>query len=578
LKPRRVRRTDSERHDAVVPFQDHPVAPLETAWSFDAGDATEILGDDEDFERLRSAYLWWDDAAASERGRPIRADGKLPIAKIIDGELRVVWNGLTAAVGAINGARQRPDIPADQLRGAFNHAIRYYREINKGLPDDEQKQIPEFRGDAADTDTDNDGDGDGTTTHDDSTKRELRYDRVPLLRPSVRMDNGRMFVQGFVAKPGVLVYKNADGREFRELIPADELHDPRSLETLAQAPVTLEHPRVDVDSSNVDQLAVGNVGDEVQVLKDNGFVRVSMVLRRDDVINAVRTRDKTELSPGYTVLIDPTPGVDPVFGRYDAIQRGRRYNHLAVTTAARGGHDIHLRADAAVQVVEPPPAVREAPMFLKLLLPILLSGLTAAGVSRDDADEITKPVRDFDPEKREDAAGAAESVMMTALQKAFDTMNSQLATITGERDALLQAKADQNGHEEENHDSLMEFHGERVQLEALAKANKIDTATDEVRKLDNAELRAKIVKALKPDVDLESRGDTADAYCRAFLDLHANGKSRSDTAWDKFSHADAPVDQPEGRTDGGDDKPKTTGEAYRRSLDTAFDEQKPGRV
>lgn len=576
-----VRRTDSDRVDAVVPFQDHPVAPLDTPWSFDGADAQALLGDDQDFDRLRKAYLWWDAETARARGNPIIGDFKLPFAKLIDGKIQAVWNGLTSAVAAINGARQKPDIPADQLRGAFNHALRYYAKINKDLEDEEKKAIPEFKGDVSG----NDGahEEEEEERDDSGLKREWRKDRVPFLRPSMRMDDGRLMLQAFIAKPGILTYRLADGREVRELITAAELHDPVSLRTLGQAPVTLEHPRVDVDSDNVKELAIGNVGDVVTIA-DDGFIKVNMVIRRADGISAVQSRDKGETSPGYTTLIDPTPGVDPEFGRYDAIQRGRRYNHVAVTEAARGGHDIKLRADSGIQILPPsdvpvPPTVPvpEATMHLRLM-PLLLSSLALMGMERTDADALIKPLGDLKVDRADaNSVNAADTLIMDTLRSAFDKMSGAYQTLKGEHDALVAANKkakDEEHNEEDKHDAFMVMHTDRLALEVLAKANDVDPASADIRKLDNAGLRKAVAMKLNPAM----KADSSDDYVRAYIDAHAKLDTRAD-AWAAHSTEDVQVpradDVDDRRADAGKKPPTSPAAAHRRAIDSAFADAQP---
>ena len=172
--------------------------------------------------------------------------------------------------------------------------------------------------------------------------RALNFSR-PRPRPGVHP--GR----GYAAKPAVCV-PSADGTTTRELIPAEELHRPDSLATLARAVLTLEHPREDVGPANVSEYSVGDLDGEVVVERD-GFVKVRLAIRRGDAIDAFR-RGVRELSTGRTVRIDATPGVHPTLGPYDAIQRDLRYNHLALTAKGRNGPSIRVRADGAYQITE----------------------------------------------------------------------------------------------------------------------------------------------------------------------------------------------------------------------------------
>ena len=183
---------------------------------------------------------------------------------------------------------------------------------------------------------------------------ERRCDRGDLA-PLRRTDEGYLIVEGYVAKPGILVYIDPDGRKVRELVTAENLHKADSLETLKRKPVTLQHPRKDVDPRTVKQFRVGSLGEAITV-SDDGRIKVSFTVERSDAIAAVE--DGThELSPGYRVDVLVMPGVHETFGAYDAIQLSRRYNHVAIVDRARGGPSIKLRADSGYRL----PATKTKP-------------------------------------------------------------------------------------------------------------------------------------------------------------------------------------------------------------------------
>lgn len=210
-----------------------------------------------------------------------------------------------------------------------------------------------------------------------------RFDRGEL-RPMERTPEGFLMVEGFIARPGVMEYRTSDGGSVRELIEEVELHDAVSLGSLAMKPVTNDHPTEDVTPDNAARLSVGAVDPEIDVVKIGGFVRIRFVVQNRDAIDAIDS-GKRELSPGYRCEIDPTPGTHPVYGRYDARQLRRRYNHAAIVDRARGGSEIRLRADSAQQTTPPtaPPLSTEAFMH-----PSLVALLTLLGVSRFDDEKI----------------------------------------------------------------------------------------------------------------------------------------------------------------------------------------------
>jgi len=266
-----------------------------------------------------------------------------------------------------------------------------------------------------------------------------RYDRGvgQLLRPFRRDTDGAVLYECQVAHPGVLIYQNADGSTRRELVPAETLTDPAWLESLARATVTLQHPPEEVRPETYQKYSVGDTTDPdaSEVTAAGGHVRIKLAVRRKDALDAVRD-GVVEISPGYQVTCAETPGVDPVHGRYDAIQIARRANHLAIVDAARGGNTCHLRADGHQET----PAWRASPR--KEVNVKLLEFLLAQGVTRADADTLVND--------------ASMSPAMAALAAAHDKLHEKLsaaeqelaeekaahATTKGSADAMKKAYDD----------------------------------------------------------------------------------------------------------------------------------------
>ena len=59
---------------------------------------------------------------------------------------------------------------------------------------------------------------------------------------------------------------------------------------------------------------------------DRQFVRATLAIQEHDAITRVDRGELVELSAGYRLMIDPTPGVTPAGERYDAVQRALRRN------------------------------------------------------------------------------------------------------------------------------------------------------------------------------------------------------------------------------------------------------------
>lgn len=73
-----------------------PRAPLDTPWGWEAGAQAEVLGDPPSWQRYARAHLWRDPQRAGQR-----SGYKFPIARMVDGELQLVFRGAAAVVGAL---------------------------------------------------------------------------------------------------------------------------------------------------------------------------------------------------------------------------------------------------------------------------------------------------------------------------------------------------------------------------------------------------------------------------------------------------------------------------------------------
>jgi hypothetical protein len=353
---------------------------------------------------------------------------------------------------------------------------------------------------------------------------EYRQDRGELLAP-VRLPNGTLLVEGFAAREGVLEYRRADGSVRRELVTTEVLR--ASLGTLGRAPVTLEHPHADrypdgVTPQNVRDLGVGDTDGTVS-LEAGGFVRVQLAVRRDDAIEAVQA-GKRELSPGYGVKLGPG-GVHPVYGRYDAEQLERVYNHLAIVDRARGGAEVRLRADSAVATTvirldapavpastpsgaSRPQESRVNPKFLRLLT---LLGVTSRVDSDDGAIEAACAMLD----QRKDAADRSATEHKAAIDK-----------LTAERDTekTRADTAEARVRELEQAEVTRADAAARTELEATAKALGLKPE----QHADSKALRRAIATA---HLGAEVKADASDDYIRALCDLakgRVDGGDRDD--------------------------------------------------
>ena len=375
------------------------------------------------------------------------------------------------------------------------------------------------------------------------------------LRKATRTPEGYLLVDTYLARPGVYEYRNPDGTITRELILEDELHRADSLATLGGKPVTLEHPPEDVNAENWSKHSVGEIPPDIVVTED-GRIKVQYFIKRKDAIDAVEGGVR-EASPGYSCIIDPTPGQHPKYGRYDAVQKDRKYNHGAITRAARGGPEIHMRADSAWQVHEDantdPPEKRSARRRIQTLVdngtlaPVRERKCADCGAQASEYDHVDgykdqKAFEKIEPvcaschhkrtnnRKDEEDMADKEQSRLEALMEENAKLKADMAEYKKKSEdtekELAEFKKKSEDADKENTDlkektsldSLNAWRVERNKLETLAKGSRIDGFD----KMDNVTLRKAVAIAVLPS----ARKDASDEYYSAVVDTMLTDKVR----------------------------------------------------
>jgi hypothetical protein len=244
-----------------------------------------------------------------------------------------------------------------------------------------------------------------------------RFDRGAISPNWEKTPDGFLRVHGTFSRTGCLSYKRADGSTQVEYRPEEEVAHRDSILSLGGLPVTHEHPPELLTPANTRQYQRGSTGTEVKY--DNGFVKGVVILTDAELIAAVERGDARELSIGYRVQIDRTPGVTATGERYDAIQRRIVGNHLAVTREGRSGSEVRLHMDSAFSIDPPPPSPPSPPPLEAHEMTTAVAALSSAtatlatalaGQSRSDGKQRSMPIQelamDMDPE--DDSEGDPE--------------------------------------------------------------------------------------------------------------------------------------------------------------------------
>lgn len=120
---------------AAVPYKDTGTAAEDTEWSAPTlsdftGDSWDELSDSEK-RRIAAHFAWSANMPPETYG-----DLKLPHHKPASSGIGpAIWRGVSAAMGALLGARGGVDIPSGDRRSVYNHLSKHYDQYDKEPPD-----------------------------------------------------------------------------------------------------------------------------------------------------------------------------------------------------------------------------------------------------------------------------------------------------------------------------------------------------------------------------------------------------------------------------------------------------------
>jgi hypothetical protein len=113
-----------------------PTAPRERDWDWDGTDKLDRIIRERGWDGVALAHAWHDPQEDPDNDPPQEKGAyKLPHHELIDGELRVVWRGVVAAMTVVNGARGGVDIPESDRRNVYDHLAAHYGEFDEEPPE-----------------------------------------------------------------------------------------------------------------------------------------------------------------------------------------------------------------------------------------------------------------------------------------------------------------------------------------------------------------------------------------------------------------------------------------------------------
>lgn len=171
--------------------------------------------------------------------------------------------------------------------------------------------------------------------------RVLRIDAVTVLRQDAEVTpEGFHLFNALYARTGTQDYDDGRGGIIVEYRPDAEVFHPDALASYELRPLTDLHPPKNVTTDTARMLARGATSAGRQH-SDNRHVagRIAVWDRSllDKFLAAFARGDAMQLSAGYELDLDRTPGTAPDGRRYDAVQRNIRINHVAAVPLGRAG-------------------------------------------------------------------------------------------------------------------------------------------------------------------------------------------------------------------------------------------------
>ncbi|MEA1204851.1 DUF2213 domain-containing protein [Enterobacter hormaechei] len=308
-------------------------------------------------------------------------------------------------------------------------------------------------------------------------KTVSRFD-VGELRASVNED-GYLEDVPVVGRVGIQLYRSPDGSVRRELRPPEEVFNADSLASFKGKPITIGHPGA-VNSRNAKKHMVGTMLEPGR--QDGENVKVPIMVYDESAINSATSGRTKQLSLGYRLDLDETPGEwngQP----YDAVQRNIRINHLALVSKARAGDVATLNLDGDEEItLDDDDNQPKGKTMQKLRLD--------NGLEYDASPEVVVAFNAL----KQDAEDAN-----TKLSEAQAT----ISTITAERDTLKADAAEFENKLKQAREDAEKTIKSRTELEAKAEKHGIKCDG-----LDDIAVKKAVVAKLKPSIKLDGKDDT----------------------------------------------------------------------
>lgn len=339
---------------------------------------------------------------------------------------------------------------------------------------------------------------------------------------AIHPSTGFLIMEARATRTGIFDYRDAAGKIIREFRSPEEVFHPDSLESLKFVPITRNHPSVMVTTDNVKKFQIGSVGENVR--QDGDFVKCPVVITDKaeikKIIDAKDRGEAVELSCGYDAETISIAGEHPSEGKYDAIQKNIRYNHLSAVDRGRAGREVKLILDE----IE---TLKTEVKLVKIKKDAIVVGAFRMDTIEGEIADDSMPIFDRISVKLDEAVAI------------IGTHEDAVTASKKEKDEL-QGKYDQLGadHEKLKKDSDLDINSPKIQvllkmkkdLDTMAEVLEVKTVKEDGTDKDLKDLKIDIISAASDGkFDSEDRTDTyLDARIEQIAELVVKSKKDSD--------------------------------------------------
>jgi hypothetical protein len=312
-----------------------------------------------------------------------------------------------------------------------------------------------------------------------------QFDSIGKIKVSKQVDGSYKGI-AFVTKTGIFNYKNANGKQIKQLRHPNDVFSKDSLNTLKMLPITKHHVDKLVTPENMKEYLIGYTGENIEI--DGEKIAISICINTDKGIHAIESDGLLELSCAYELDKEEIPGVYDSMN-YDCKQKNIKYNHLALCSKARLGSDLRINLDSNDCILINDNINYQNNLFNFKEGDCNMSKFKIDGIDYDAAPEIIVALEKSIKSNTDSVTQIAE-------------LKNQLSTVTANYDSY-KSKLEKT---EQGLPMIIDAAvNERVNLFSLVKIQLDSKEIEGIEKLSNIDIKKKVIGKYLSGINLDNK-------------------------------------------------------------------------